>query len=92
MADETTVELRGPCPREIVDVIDAWSHAKRITRTEAVNHILRAWALEKMHEHMVLARGTKGNPLLVEAGASSSERSALGNGRAGNESGFGGLS
>lgn len=92
MAEEN-VELRGPCPRGIVDVIDAWSQAKRITRTEAVNHILRAWAMEKMHEHSVIGRVTRGNPPLAETCAEQAERFAVGNTRgAGPDSGFGGLS
>lgn len=64
MASPDDVELRGPCPREVVDVIDAWSQAKRITRTEAVNHILRSWAKGRVHEHKIFARVLKGNPLL----------------------------
>lgn len=68
MADENVVELRGPCPRETVDVIDAWSNAKRITRTEAVNIILRRWAVEKLRESSLIARVNKGNPLLTEWG------------------------
>ena len=60
------VELRGMCPREIVDVIDGWSQAKRITRTDAVNHILRMWARQKLHEHSVIAKVTKNNPMLSE--------------------------
>ena len=65
--DDTNVELRGPCPREVVDVIDAWSQAKLMTRTQAVNLILRDWAVQKLHEHSVFARVTRGNPLLKEA-------------------------
>lgn len=66
MASPDDVELRGPCPREIIDVIDAWSQAKRITRTEAVNHILKTWARAKLHEHIVIQRVTKNNPLFSQ--------------------------
>jgi hypothetical protein len=65
--EDSSVELRGPCPREIVDVVDAWSQAKCMTRTQAVNLILKDWALRKLHEHSVFARVTKGNPLLKDA-------------------------
>jgi hypothetical protein len=61
------VELRGPCPREVVDVLDAWSQAKCLTRSQAVNQILREWAVRKLHEHSVFARVTRGNPLISEA-------------------------
>lgn len=64
--EDNQVELRGPCPREVVDVIDAWSQAKCKTRTQAVNEILREWALMKLHEHMVFSRVTRGNPLVKE--------------------------
>lgn len=65
--DDTTVELRGQCPREIIDVIDAWSAAKHINRMEAVNVILRSWAKNKVREHTIFARVTKGNPLVAAA-------------------------
>lgn len=64
--EESSVELRGPCPREIVDVVDAWSQAKCMSRTQAVNLILKEWAVRKLHEHSVFSRVTKGNPLLRE--------------------------
>lgn len=71
--EETSVELRGPCPREVVDVLDAWSQSKCITRTAAVNQILREWALQKLHEHSVFGRVVRGNPLLKESPGERSE-------------------
>jgi hypothetical protein len=71
--DETQVELRGNCPREVVDVVDAWSQAKGMTRSAAVNLILREWALKKLHEHSVFSRVTRGNPLLTDASPKSAE-------------------
>jgi len=71
--DDSCVELRGPRPKEIVDVLDAWSQAKCMSRTQAVNLILRDWAKQKLHEHMVFARVTKGNPLLMEPPAEYTE-------------------
>lgn len=59
-----TTELRGPCPKEIVDVIDAVAHAKRIDRTQMVNRILGEWAKEKMYECSCITRVTRGNPPL----------------------------
>lgn len=59
-----TVELRGPCPKEIVDVIDAVSHAKRIDRTAMVNRILAEWAEQKLHEANCIHNVTRGNPAI----------------------------
>lgn len=71
--EDTNVELRGPCPREVVDVVDAWSQSKCMTRTQAVNLILRQWAVQKLHEHSVFARVTRGNPLLTETSGGPTE-------------------
>jgi hypothetical protein len=57
-----TVELRGPCPKETVDVIDAVAHAKRIDRTAMVNRILAEWAEQKAYESQCIERVTRGNP------------------------------
>ena len=65
--DDNQVELRGNCPREIVDVVDGWSQAKGMTRSAAVNLILREWALRKLHQHSVFGRVVRGNPLLSDA-------------------------
>lgn len=56
MSTAEHVELRGPCPRETVDVLDAISMARNLTRTQMVNEILGEWARRIQHEHMVLAR------------------------------------
>ena len=61
-SEDTLVELRGPCPREIVDVLDAFCAARRITRTEMVNRILGRWVSDRLHEATVLERVTRGNP------------------------------
>ena len=62
VVDDTTTELRGPCPREVVDVLDAFSTARRVTRTELVNRILGKWVADRLHEATVLERVTRGNP------------------------------
>lgn len=64
---EENVELRGNCPRSIVDVIDGWRRSQRMNRAEAVNYILRAWAVNKLHEMNLVGRLARGNPLLAEA-------------------------
>ena len=57
-----TVELRGPCPKEVVDVIDAVAHSKRLDRTSMVNRILAELADQKLHEAQCIQRVTRGNP------------------------------
>jgi len=66
--DTTSVELRGPCPREVVDVLDAFCSARRITRTELVNRILTKWAADRLHEATLLERVTRGNPKPAHSG------------------------
>lgn len=56
------VELRGECPRLTVDVLDAISNARRISRTELVNEILGEWARQQLHEASLVARVTRSNP------------------------------
>ena len=63
MAAELTVELRGPCPRETIDVLDAISQARRMTRTELVNDILSSWCVDRMNEATLIHRVTRGNPV-----------------------------
>lgn len=51
-----TVELRGECPRHIVDMLDAVSMAENTTRTALVNKILQRWEEEERHKHSIVAR------------------------------------
>ena len=64
---DNVVELRGMLSREVVDVLDAVSSAKRMTRIELVNRILADWAGRKHHEAMLVHRVTRGNPPLADA-------------------------
>ncbi len=57
-----TVELRGPCPKDTVDVIDAVAHAKRLDRTSMVNRILAELAEQKILESQCIQRVMRGNP------------------------------
>ncbi len=61
-SEDFTTEQRGPCPKEIVDVLDAFCSARRVTRTELVNRILGKWVSDRLHEANVLERVTRGNP------------------------------
>lgn len=67
-ARDNQVELRGMLPRDVVDVLDAVSSAKRMTRIELVHRILADWAGRKHHEAMLVHRVTRGNPPGVDAG------------------------
>lgn len=62
----TSVELRGECPRQTVDVLDAISAARRISRTELVNQVLGEWARQQLHEASLIHRVTRGNPGVAE--------------------------
>lgn len=55
-ADDDSTELRGPCPRQLVDVLDAVSLACSLTRTQLVNEILGDWVRRILHECTVIAR------------------------------------
>jgi len=50
MAATDQVELRGMVARQIIDVIDAVSMARRQSRVELVEEILRAWSETRLHE------------------------------------------
>lgn len=63
---DVTVELRGPCLKYVVDVLDAVSSAQNKSRTELVNEILLRYAKAKLHEATVIQRVTRGNPRLSE--------------------------
>ena len=60
-------ELRGPCPREVVDLLDAVSMARRMTRMELVVEVLRAYAAEQLHIASVVSSVTRGNPQQPES-------------------------
>lgn len=55
------VELRGMVDREIVDVLDAVSTARRMARNELAELVLREWARGVVHESILIQRVTRGN-------------------------------
>jgi len=61
------IELRGMCPRDVVDVLDAVSTARRMSRHELVVEVLAVWAKEQVHIANVLGRVTRGNGSATEA-------------------------
>jgi hypothetical protein len=70
------VELRGMCPRRVVDVLDAVSNARRITRTELVNAVLSEWADARIHESSLIHRIVGLNPSLRDEFGAGAERLA----------------
>lgn len=67
MAATDSVELRGLCQRETVDILDAVSCARRMTRIDLINEILAAWCVDQVHVATLVYRASRGNPQLTEA-------------------------
>lgn len=61
-----TTELRGECPRSIVNVLDAVSMARDVPRNTIVNEVLGEWAAKKLHESMLINRVAGSNPTGTE--------------------------
>ncbi len=51
-----TTELRGDCPRSIVNVLDAVSIARGISRNALVNEVLGNFVSNKVHEASLINR------------------------------------
>lgn len=50
------VELRGNVPRNVIDVLDAISTRRRLSRTELVNEILAEWVHARLAEFAAVRR------------------------------------
>lgn len=61
-----TVELRGECPRTVVDVLDAVAIARDKTRIQIANEVLGAWAEKVLHEATLVHRVIQRNPVRPE--------------------------
>lgn len=59
---QKTTELRGECPKWIVNVLDAVSMSADETRTALVNRILSDWATKKVHEASLIHKLAGINP------------------------------
>lgn len=66
MTEPHLVELRGMCPRETIDVLDAVSMARRISRTELVNEVLGEWSRHQIHVAQSVMSVTRGNGSTTE--------------------------
>lgn len=55
---DNSVDLRGEAPRDLIDMLDAISAHKRVTRWFLVMEILENWRQDKEREAVVVARVT----------------------------------
>jgi len=55
---DANIELRGQAPKSLVDVLDAVSSHRRITRWELIAEILERWADDKLAETTAILRVT----------------------------------
>ena len=61
MTDPESVELRGPIPLWVCEVLDAVSMARGTTRLEVVREVLEPWAKERIHESTLVLRVSRRN-------------------------------
>lgn len=64
MTDKT--ELRGLCPTELAQALDAIAMSEGMDRNTYVVKVLDAEVRKVAHKQMMLARTLKGNPYLEE--------------------------
>ena len=64
MTDKT--ELRGLCPTELAQALDAIAMSEGMDRNTYVVKVLDAKVREVAHKQMMLARTLKGNPYIAE--------------------------
>lgn len=55
---DANIELRGQAPKPLVDVLDAVSSHRRISRWELITEILERWADDRMAETVAIMRVT----------------------------------
>lgn len=70
-ADKT--ELRGLCPTDLAQALDAIAMARGMDRNTFVLQVLEAEVKKVVHEANVLHRAMRGNPYLSELGAGGAE-------------------
>lgn len=64
MSDKT--ELRGLCPTELAQALDAIAMSEGMDRNTYVVKVLDAEVRKVAHKQMMLARTLKGNPYIAE--------------------------
>lgn len=66
-------ELRGLCPAELAQALDAMAQVEGMDRNTYVNHVLDQHVKQVIHKQIMLGRMLKGNPLLAEHAAGPTE-------------------
>ena len=61
-------ELRGQCPTELAQALDAIAMSEGMDRNTCVAKVLDEKVRQVAHKQMMLARTLKGNPYLLEGG------------------------
>jgi len=67
------IELRGLCPLELAQALDAIAMAKGMDRNAYVVHVLASEVRRYLAEASVATRALQGNPLLTEASGRTSQ-------------------
>lgn len=62
-------ELRQLSPTELLTFLDAAALGRGMERAKLINKILLRWAEEEAHRTNVLIRAARGNPLMSESSA-----------------------
>ena len=73
MAPHDKTELRGLCPIELAQALDAIAMAKGMDRNAYVVHVLASEVPRYLAEASVALRTLRGNPLLAEAAGGAAE-------------------
>jgi hypothetical protein len=63
-----TKELRGDCPADLVQALDAIALSKNMDRSKYVNQVLLAHVSSYLAELTVVTQMLRGNPLMPDAG------------------------
>ena len=67
------IELRGLCPIELAQALDAIAMAKGMDRNSYVVHVLSSEVRRYLAEANVALRTLRGNPLLAESAGGAAE-------------------
>lgn len=66
-------ELRGLCPNDLLQALDAIAHSENLDRTAYVNKVLDEHVKAIAHKQILLSRMLRGNPYLQEPNGGMSE-------------------
>jgi len=67
------VELRGLCPADLAQALDALAHADGVDRNHYVNSVLEKHVRLEAHKTMVRHRMLRGNAYMTEAAGGNAE-------------------